>query len=80
MTFCGNVMELVEKKEVLDGYLDFKKWPEIEENPDIEVYIEASLIPELKEKDKITIDAAIGEVKGEKIGMLFIQRDPNSTI
>ncbi|MFX0041299.1 MAG: hypothetical protein ACFE8L_00165 [Candidatus Hodarchaeota archaeon] len=40
----------------------------------INVFIEKNLLPELELKDQILIDVAIGEVKGVKIGMLFIKK------
>ena len=43
----------------------------------IKVFIEEEIIPELKLKDQILIDAAIGEVYDEKIAMLFIKKPNN---
>ena len=68
-------MELVEKKELFDGSLEFVKWTDFEEDSRVEVYIEKSIVPELEEKDRILIDAAIGEVNNKKIAMLFIKRE-----
>lgn len=79
MAFCGNVLELVEKQKVLDDSEEFFHWNEIEgvssEYPDIDVYIESSLIPELMEKKFLLIDAVVGEVKGGKIGLLFLKKE-----
>jgi len=38
--FCGNVIELVEKHKIFEDYEDFVEWKEIENNPDVEVFIE----------------------------------------
>jgi len=57
---------------VEDG--DFIEWTEIDKDPNINVFIEKNLLPELELKDQIFIDVAIGEIKGVKIGMLFIKR------
>ena len=77
MTFCGNVIELVEKKSLLDDTIEFEKYEKLEDNEKIEVFIEKSLLPELLEKELIIIDAAIGEVKGDKFGLLFFKKDDN---
>ncbi|MFX1442209.1 MAG: hypothetical protein ACFFHV_02240 [Promethearchaeota archaeon] len=74
MAFCGNVIELVEKHKVLDEKENFFQWKEIEDNPDIEIYIENDLISEFKEKKVVFIDIAIGELNGEQIGLLFIKK------
>jgi len=82
MAFCGNFIELVEKYKLLDDD-DFVKLKDTEiENEEfktehIEVYIEKNIIPELEEKPLTIVDAAIGEVKGEKVGLLFIKKDSN---
>ncbi|MHA1150565.1 MAG: hypothetical protein ACTSR8_20285 [Promethearchaeota archaeon] len=72
-------MELVEKHEILDGTLDFVKWNNFKDNIGVEVYIEKSIIPELELKDELIIDAAIGEINGKRIGMLFIKRENPNT-
>ena len=61
IAFCGNVVELVEKQDVIeDGH--FVEFMEYKHEPNIKVFIEEEIIPELKLKDQILIDAAIGEV------------------
>lgn len=82
MSFCGNVVELVEKYKVYNDD-DFIRWKDtnIYENIDdyleIEVYIEKKIISELEEKPLIIIDAAIGEVNGNKVGILFMKKNSN---
>ncbi|MFX1587176.1 MAG: hypothetical protein ACFFC1_03390 [Promethearchaeota archaeon] len=82
MNFCGNVVELVEKYKVYNDD-DFIRWKDtnIYENIDdyleIEVYIEKKIISELEEKPLIIIDAAIGEVNGNKVGILFMKKNSN---
>ncbi|MHA1805756.1 MAG: hypothetical protein ACTSU4_14665 [Promethearchaeota archaeon] len=84
MTFCGNIVELIEKKKVYRDS-DFVLWENtnINENFDnargIEVYIEKNLVKELmNQKPMIIIDAAIGKTKqGDQIGMLFIKKNKN---
>lgn len=46
----------------------------MDKNLNINVFIEQNLLPELELKDQILIDVAIGEIKGVKIGMLFIKQ------
>ena len=41
------------------------------------MYIEKQILLELEEKPLTIIDVAVGEVEGEKIGMLFIKKDSN---
>jgi len=73
LAFCGNVLELIEKQKVIeDG--DFIEWTDLDKNLNINVFIEQNLLPELELKDQILIDVAIGEIKGVKIGMLFIKQ------
>ncbi|MHA1688431.1 MAG: hypothetical protein ACTSYC_04715 [Promethearchaeota archaeon] len=80
MTFCGNVVELVEKKKVYQDN-EFVSWKntnlnEIFNEPfDIEVFIEKKLLNELNQKPMIIIDAAIGETENGQIGMLFIKKN-----
>ena len=82
MSLCGNFVELVEKFKLLDDD-DFIKLNDTEiENEqfkaeDIEVYIEKLIIPELEEKPLTIVDAAIGEVNGKKVGLLFIKKNSN---
>jgi len=75
MFFCGNVMELVEKNKVLEDIEDFVKWEEFKDDYNIEVYIEKQILPEFTSQDLVVIDAAIGTAGGNKMGMLFLQKD-----
>lgn len=73
MAFCGNVIELIEKQKVIkDG--DFIEWTDLDNDLNIDVFIEKNLLPELELKDQILIDVAMGDIKGVKIGMLFIKK------
>ena len=74
MAFCGNVLELVEKSKVLEDYPVFVPWTEFEGQPNVEVYIEKDLIPEVEKKDLILIDVVLGEVNGKQMGMLFMKK------
>lgn len=74
MTFCGNVIELVEKYKIFEDKENFILWKDIEGDHDIEVYIEENIISEYIEKDLILIDAAIGELNGDQICLLFIKK------
>ncbi|MFX0060136.1 MAG: hypothetical protein ACFE8J_17705 [Candidatus Heimdallarchaeota archaeon] len=82
MSFCGNVVELVEKYKVYNDS-DFIEWKntniydKINNCLEIEVYIEKKIIPQLEKKPLIIIDAAIGEVRGNKVGILFMKKDSN---
>jgi hypothetical protein len=82
MRFCGNFVELVEEHEILED-TDFIRLSnsEIEnqqfKTASIDVYIEKQIILELEEKPLTLVDVALGEVKGEKLGMLFIKKDSN---
>ena len=82
MAFCGNYVELVENFKILDDE-DFIKLKDSDiENEQlktekIDVYVEKIIIPELEEKPLTIIDAAIGEVKGKKVGVLFIKKSSN---
>ena len=83
MSLCGNFVELVEKFKLLDDD-DFVKLKDTEiENEQfktelIEVYIEKLIIPELEEKPLTIVDVAVGEVKGKKVGLLFIKKNANT--
>ena len=79
MSFCGNVLELVEKDKVLEDYPEFVKWNNNEEETDIEVYLEKSIVPELEKKGLILIDAIVSEVKGNKVGLLLMKKLNNET-
>ena len=74
MAFCGNVVELVKKFKIIEEKGDFIQWKEIMGDSQVEVYIETNLIPEFKDMDLLLIDVAIGQIDGEKIGMLFIKK------
>jgi len=82
MSLCGNFVELVEKFKLLDDD-DFVKLKDTNianeqfKAENIEVYIEKLIIPELEEKPLTIVDAAIGEVKGKKVGLLFIKKKSN---
>ncbi len=83
MAFCGNVVELVEESKVIKDE-DFIKWTNTNlknndktKNLKIEVYVEKQIIPELEEKPMTLIDAAIGTVQGEEIGMLHLKKSSN---
>ncbi|TXT65083.1 MAG: hypothetical protein BAJALOKI1v1_470005 [Promethearchaeota archaeon] len=77
MAFCGNIVELVQKRKVLNDSVGFVKWNQFDGDYDVEVYIEDTLVEEFKDKTMLLIDAALGEVKGKTIGMLFIKKDSN---
>lgn len=82
MSFCGNVVELVEKYKVYndDDFIEWKDtnvYENINNCLEIEVYIEKKIIPQLEKKPLIIIDAAIGDVSGNKVGILFMKKDSN---
>jgi len=80
MSFCGNVVELVEKRKVIEDY-EFVQWnntnlQDIDQTGlEIEVYIEKKILSELVDKSLVIIDAAIGKIEGNKVGMLFMKKD-----
>jgi len=82
MSLCGNFIELVENFKLLDDD-DFVKLKDADiENVQfkavhIEVYIEKKIILELEGKQLTIVDAAVGEVKGKKVGLLFIKKNSN---
>ena len=82
ISLCGNFVELVEKFKLLDDD-DFVKLKDTDIDNDqlkakhIEVYIEKLIIPELEEKSLTIVDAVVGEVKGKKVGLLFIKKKSN---
>ena len=82
MFLCGNFVELVEKYKLLEDY-DFIKLRDTDieneqfKNEHIDVYVENNIIPELEEKPLTIVDAAVGEVKGKKVGVLFIKKNSN---
>ncbi|MFX1314120.1 MAG: hypothetical protein ACFFHD_16150 [Promethearchaeota archaeon] len=80
MSFCGNVVELVEKYKVYndDDFIEWKDtnvYENINNCLEIEVYIEKKIISQLEKKPLIIIDAAIGDVNGNKVGILFMKKD-----
>lgn len=77
MGFCGNVLELVEKYKVQEDYPEFVRWTEVEGQPNVEVYIEKDIIPEIEMKELILIDVVLGEVNGKPMGMLFMKKTSN---
>jgi hypothetical protein len=77
MAFCGDVLELVEKYKVQEDYPEFVQWTDIEGQPNVEVFIEKDIIPEMEKKDLILIDAVVGEVNGKQVGMLFMKKTSN---
>lgn len=77
MAFCGNVVELVPKHKVLRDKKGFTKWEDLEDNYGVEVFLENEVIPEFQKKSEVLIDAALGQVDGRKMGMLFIQKGSN---
>jgi len=79
MSFCGNVLELVEKNQVLDGYPEFVQWNDFEKDYDLEVYMEKTIIPELEEKGLIIIDAILSKIKDKEVGFLFMKKLNNNT-
>lgn len=79
MSFCGNVLELVEKQKVLESYPEFVKWDDIDQKIGIEVFLEKTIIPELEEKGLIVIDAILSEIKGKKMGLLLMKKLDNTT-
>ncbi|MFW9947417.1 MAG: hypothetical protein ACFFDX_11400 [Candidatus Odinarchaeota archaeon] len=82
MSFCGNIVELVEKYKVYNDN-DFIEWKntniyeKLKNFLEIEVYIEKKINPQLAKKPLIIIDAAIGEVSGNKVGILFMKKESN---
>ena len=79
MSICGNFVELVERSKVFTDS-DFERCYDtnLDKNSEIEIYIERKIIPELEEKSLIIIEAAIGNVEGQEVGMLFIKRNSNT--
>ena len=82
MSFCGNIVELVEKYKVYNdndfiGWKNTNIYEKLNNDLEIEVYIEKKIIPQLEKKPLIIIDAAIGEVSGNKVGILFMKKDSN---
>lgn len=82
MSFCGNIVELVEKYKVYNdndfiGWKNTNIYEKLNNDLEIEVYIEKKIIPQLEKKPLIIIDAAIGEVSGNKVGILFMKKDYN---
>jgi hypothetical protein len=82
MSFCGNVVELVEKHKVVND-MDFILWNDtnIENNnaemDQVEIYIEEKILRELEIKPLIIIDAVTKETENFKVGMLFMKKESN---
>lgn len=82
MSFCGNVVELVEKYKVVND-MDFILWNDtnIENNDSgiekVEIYIEEKILEELEIKPLIIIDAVTRETEDSKVGMLFMKKEPH---
>lgn len=80
MSFCGNIVELVEKYKVVND-MDFILWNDtnIENNDSeiekIEIYIEEKILEELEIKPLIIIDAVTRETEDSKVGMLFMKKE-----
>jgi len=65
-------VELIEYKKVMDD-MDFIIWTdETTDTLGTQIYIENKIIEELEQNSVIQINVALGEVKGEKIGFLFM--------
>lgn len=77
MAFCGNVVELVPKNKVLKDRKGFTKWDDLADDYGVDVFLENEVIPEYQKKSEIYIDAALGNVDGKEMGMLFIQKGSN---
>ena len=67
----------MEKYKVVEDLEDFVLWKEIENNPNIEVFIEDKVVPELEQKEVVNIDAVVGESIHGTVGMLFIKNQTN---
>jgi len=67
MSFCDNVVELEWKHTNI--------YENLNTSLEIEVYIEKKIISQLEKKPLIIIDAAIGDVSGNKVGILFMKKD-----
>lgn len=77
MAFCGNVVELVPKHKVMSDKKGFTKWNKLADNYGVDVFLENDVISELQNKSEVLIDAALGNVNGKEMGMLFIQKGSN---
>jgi len=82
MSFCGNVVELVEKYKVVND-MDFFQWNDTNignyhsEIEKVEIYIEEKVLEELENKPMVIIDAVTKETKDSKVGMLFMKKESN---
>ena len=82
MSFCGNVVELVEKDKVVND-MDFFQWNDTNignyhsEIEKVEIYIEEKVLEELENKPMVIIDAVTKETKDSKVGMLFMKKESN---
>ncbi|MBD3215369.1 MAG: hypothetical protein GF311_22360 [Candidatus Lokiarchaeota archaeon] len=71
------MVEIVDKKKILKDSEPFILWDDVDGNPPIEVFIEKKVLDELEQKPELLIDAAMGRVKDEDYGMLFIKKQGN---
>ncbi len=78
MAFFFFLLELVEKSKVLEDYPEFVRWTEFEGQPNVKVYIEKDIIPEITKRELILIDVVVGDVNGKQIGMLFLKKTNNT--
>ncbi|MFX1387081.1 MAG: hypothetical protein ACFE9M_07700 [Promethearchaeota archaeon] len=82
MSFCGNIVELVEKYKVVKD-LDFILWNDTNignyhsEIEKIEIYIEEKVLEELENKPMVIIDAVTNKTKDSKVGVLFMKKESN---
>jgi hypothetical protein len=65
----------VDKKKLNSEKANFVKWKNLDDNYDIEIYIEKEIVSDFKKKPEILIDVAVANVKAGKIGMLFIKKE-----
>jgi len=65
----------VEKKKLNSEKANFVKWKNLDDNYDIEIYIEKEIVSDFKKKPEILVDVAVANVKAGKIGMLFIKKE-----
>lgn len=80
MSFCGNVLELVKKRKLTEDRAEFIQWKQIVDEPNIEVFIEKNIVPELESQDIWLIDAVTGTLpNGDKMGMLLL-KNPNKDV
>ncbi len=71
------MVELVPKHKILNDRKGFIKWDNLDKDYGVDVFLEKDVIPELKSKPEVLIDAALGHVNGKEMGMLFIKKSSN---